>query len=125
MRGVEITIANVHDTAELDAILADAPEDAYADVPYSGSRPQAAVRAREGAPCIVHTGTWSGAEALVRLRAHNAAVGQMRGRIDKVFARCKRSYGLRRMRWLGLSKAGLQARLTVTDYNLRRSTQDH
>jgi hypothetical protein len=33
----------------------------------------------------------------------------------------KRSYGLRRMRWLGLDKAGLQVRLTATAYNLRRT----
>ena len=35
--------------------------------------------------------------------------------------RDKRSYGLRRMRWLGLAKAGLQVRLAVMAYNLRRS----
>ena len=43
------------------------------------------------------------------------------GRIEKVFGTCKRSYGLCRMRWLGLAKAGLQVRLTVIAYNLRRS----
>lgn len=32
----------------------------------------------------------------------------------------KRSYGLRRMRRLGLTKAGLQARLAAVAYNLRR-----
>ena len=31
------------------------------------------------------------------------------------------SYGLCRMRWLGLAKAGLQVRLTATASNLRRS----
>ena len=44
----------------------------------------------------------------------------MRARIEKVFGTCKRSYGLRRMRWLGLAKAGLQVRLTAIAYNLRR-----
>ena len=33
----------------------------------------------------------------------------------------KRSYGLRRMRWLGLAKAGLQVRLAAIAYNLRRA----
>ena len=45
----------------------------------------------------------------------------MRCRIEKVFGTWKRSYGLRRMRWLGLAKAGLQVRLTAIAYNLRRS----
>ena len=40
---------------------------------------------------------------------------------EKVFGTWKRSYGLRRMRWLGLAKAGLQVRLTAIAYNLRRS----
>ena len=45
----------------------------------------------------------------------------VRCRIEKVFGTCKRSYGLRQMRWLGLAKAGLQVRLTAVAYNLRRS----
>jgi transposase, IS5 family len=46
-------------------------------------------------------------------------VQRVRARIEKVFGTCKRS-GLRRVRWLGLAKAGLQLRLTAIAYNLRR-----
>lgn len=52
----------------------------------------------------MHTGTWGGAEALARLQAHNAEVSHMRGRIERVFGTMKRSYGLRRMCWLGLAQ---------------------
>ena len=45
----------------------------------------------------------------------------MRCRIEKVFGTWKRSHGLRRMRWLGLAKAGLQVRLAAVAYNLRRT----
>ena len=121
IRGVEITTANVHDAAELEAVLPDAPGDVYGDTAFSGSRSEAAIRARGGTPRIVHTGTWGGAEALARLEAHNADVRRIRCRIEKVFGTCKRSYGLRRMRWRGLAKAGLQVRLTAIAYNLRRS----
>jgi IS5 family transposase len=72
-------------------------------------------------PQVVQTGSWGGAEALARLQAHNAAVRRVRCRIEKVFGTCKRSYGLRRMRWLGLAKAGLQVRLTAVAYNLRHT----
>ncbi|MCB4825572.1 transposase [Roseicella aerolata] len=51
---------------------------------------------------------------------HPGAV-QIRCRIEKVFGTWKRSYGLRRMRWLGLAKAGLQVRLAAMAYNLRRT----
>jgi IS5 family transposase len=121
IRGVEVTTANVHDAAELDRILPNDPGDTYGDSAYQGSRPEAAIRARGGTPRVVHTGTWGGAEALARVEAHNAAVRRVRCRIEKVFGTIKRSYGLRRMRWLGLAKAGLQVRLAAMAYNLRRS----
>ena len=66
----------------------------------------------------MHTGTWGGAEALARLKTHNAEVRRVRA--DGI-GTMKRSYGLRRMRWLGLAKAELQVRLTAIAYNLRRS----
>jgi IS5 family transposase len=121
IRGVEVTTANVHDAAELGAILPDAPGETYGDSAFTGSRAEAAIRARGGTPRVVHTGTWGGAEALARLEAHNAEVRRVRARIEKVFGTMKRSYGLRRMRWLGLAKAGLQVRLAAIAYNLRRS----
>ena len=121
IRGVEVTTANVHDAAELAAVLPDTPGDVYGDSAYAGSKPEAAIRARGGTPRVVHTGTWGGPEALARLQAHNAEVSHVRGRIEKVFSTCKRSYGLRRMRWLGLARAGLQVRFAAIAYNLRRS----
>ncbi len=120
IRGVAVTTANVHDAAELDAILPEAPGDTYGDSAYAGARSEGIVRARGGTPPMVHTGTWGGPEALARLKTHNAAVRRVRCRIDKVFGTMKRRYGLRRTRWLGLAKAGLQVRLTALAYNLRR-----
>ena len=70
---------------------------------------------------MVQTGTWGGEAALRRLQAWNAEVRRVRCRIEKVFGICKRSYGLRQMRWLGLANAGLQVRLTALAYNLRRT----
>ena len=119
--GVEVTSANVHDAAELDAVLPAAPGDVYGDSAFNGSRVQAAIAARGGRALIVQTGTWGGPEALARLQKYNATVTRVRGRIEKVFGTCKRSYGLRRMRWIGLAKAGLQVRLTAIAFNLRRS----
>lgn len=121
IRGVEVTTANVHDAAELEAVLPDAPGRVYGDSAFAGDRPEAAIRRCGGTPHVVHTGTWGGTEALARLQEHNAEVRHVRARIEKVFGTAKRSYGMRRMRWLGLAKAGLQVRLTAIAYNLRRS----
>jgi IS5 family transposase len=121
IRTVEVTTANVHDAAELEAVLPPEPGDVYGDSAFAGTRSERVIAARGGRACMVYNGTWGGPEALRRLLAHNAEVRRVRARIEKVFGTCKRSYGLRRMRWLGLAKAGLQVRLTAIAYNLRRS----
>jgi transposase, IS5 family len=121
VRGVEVTTANVHDAAELERVLPAEPGEVFGDSAFAGDRAWSTIRSRGGTPCIVHTHTWGGPEALARLEAHNAAVRRVRCRIEKVFGTCKRSYGLRRMRWLGLAKAGLQVRLAAMAYNLRRT----
>ena len=46
---------------------------------------------------------------------------RIRGRIIKIFVIWKRSYGLRRMRLMGLAKASLQIRLTAIAYNMKRA----
>ena len=111
----------MHDAAELEAVLPPEPGDVYADSAFAGDRAWKAVRSRGGMPRVVHTHTWGGPEALARLEAHNAAVRRVRCRIEKVFGTWKRSYGLRRMRWLGPAKAGLQVRLAAMAHNLRRT----
>ena len=69
------------------------------------------------------TGMWGGdeAETLERLEAFNQPIHRIRGRIEKIFGTWKRSYGLRRMRWRGLAKAGVPIRLTSIAYNMKRS----
>jgi IS5 family transposase len=121
VRGVEVTTANVHDAAELAAVLPPVPGKVYADSAFAGDRAWRAIRARGGTPRAVLAHTWGGPEALARLEAHNAAVRGVRCRIEKVFGTSKRFYGLRRVRWLGLAKAGLQVRLAAMTYNLRRT----
>jgi transposase, IS5 family len=111
----------VHDAAEMEAVLPPEPGEVHGDSAFAGDRAWGVIRARGGMPRVVHTHTWGGPEALARLEAHNAAVQRVRCRIEKVFGTGKRSYGLRRMRWLGLAKAGLQVRLAAIAYNLRRT----
>ena len=55
------------------------------------------------------------------LQAQNAQVHPYAVGSRKVFGSCKRSYGMRRMRWLGFATSGLQVKLTAIAYNLRRS----
>jgi transposase, IS5 family len=118
---VEVTTANVHDAALLHVVLPAEPGDVYGDSAFAGRSSERIIIARGGRPLTVQTDTWGGRAALDRLATHNAKVRRMRCRIEKVFGTSKRSYGLRRMRWIGLAKAGLQTRLTAMAYNIRRS----
>lgn len=120
IEAVEVTTANVHDAALLDAVLPDEPGEVFADSAFASHNAERVIIARGGKPRTVQTAIWGGADALRRLQIHNAAIYRVRARIEKVFGTTKRSYGLRRMRWLGLAKAGLQVRLAAIAYNLRR-----
>ena len=121
IEAIEVTTANIHDAALLDMVLPPEPGDVYGDSAFAGRNAERVIIAHGGRACTVQTGTWGGAEALDRLTAHSTQVRRVRARIEKVFGTSKRSYGLRRMRWLGLAKAGLQVRLTAIAYNLRHS----
>ena len=79
------------------------------------------IRLAGGRSCLPAQAVWGNEAARARLESWNLEVGTVRRRIEMIFGTCKRSYGLRRMRWLGLAKAGLQVRLTAIAYNLRRS----
>lgn len=74
---------------------------------------------------MVHTGGFGFEVVTQRLCAHNATVRRVRCLIEKVVGTCKRSYGVRRMRWLGLAKAGMEVRLTAIAYNLRHIVTLH
>jgi transposase, IS5 family len=107
IRCVEVTTANVHDGTVLEALLPVEPGDVYADS-ADAARRFTDVFSTEAVGL-----TWSrpalGAakRRCSGLQAWNAAVRRVGCRIEKVFGTWKRSYGLRRMRWLGLAKAGL------------------
>ena len=84
-----------------------------------------AVQAKGGCLRVAATGMWGRdeAETLARLEAWNRPIHRIRGRIEKIFGTWKRSYGLRRMRWRGLAKAGLQIRFTAVAYNIKRCSR--
>jgi len=119
---IAIAPANINDGKAGPDALPDDPGEVFADSAYRGRHFGDAVRAKGGTPRVVATGMWARdeAETLARLDAWNQPIHRIRGRIEKIFGTWKRSYGLRRMRWLGLAKAAVQVRLTAIAYNLKR-----
>ena len=103
---IAITSANINDGKAGPDALPDNPGDVFADSAYRGSYFGDAVRAKGGTPRIVATGMWGRDEAETQARhdAFNQPIHRIRGRIEKIFGTCKRSYGLCRMRWRGLAR---------------------
>ena len=120
---IAITPANVHDGKAGGEALPDDPGEVFADSAYRGETFRAAVHAKGGTPRIVATQIWGRdvQQSLARLDAWNQPIHRIRGRIEKIFGTWKRSYGFRRMRWMGLAKASLQIRLTAIAYNMKRA----
>lgn len=118
-----VTPGHAHDGRNGEAALPDEPGDVYADSGYRGEVFGKAVRVRGGRPRVVATHVWaqSEEEAHRRLAEWNGPIHHVRCRIEKIFGTWKRSYGFRRMRWRGIAKASLQARLTAIAYNLKRT----
>jgi IS5 family transposase len=118
-----VTPGNVKDGRAGGEVLPDDSGDVYADSAYRGTAFASSVQSKGGSLRVVQTGVWgrSGGNALRKLRAWNHHVQHVRCRIEKIFGTWKRSYGLRRMRWLGLAKAALQVTLTAIAYNLKRT----
>jgi IS5 family transposase len=122
---VAITPANVNDGKAGPDALPDQPGEVFADSAYRGKTFREAVRVKGGSLRVAVTGMWGRdeAETLARLEAWNQPIHRVRGRIEKIFGTWKRSYGLRRMRWRGLAKAGLQIRFTAIVYNIKRCSR--
>jgi IS5 family transposase len=122
VEAVAVTPANVNDGKAGPDALPDQPGEVFADSAYRGKIFRQAVRAKGGSVRVAVTGMWGRdeAETLARLEAWNQPIHRIRGRIEKIFGTWKRSCGLRRMRWRGLAKAGLQIRFTAIVYNIKR-----
>ena len=121
VREIEMTPANVNDGKMLGEVLPENPGAVYADLAYASRANETLIHAAGGQSRLPGRGVWGGEEALRKLEAWNEEVGRIRRRIEKVFGTWKRSYGLRRMRWIGLARAGLQVRLTAIAFNLTRT----
>ncbi|WJI65570.1 hypothetical protein NLY43_13175 [Mesorhizobium sp. C416B] len=90
-------------------------------MPIRGNHFGDAVRAKGGTSRIVASGMWGRdeAETLARLGAWNQLIHCIRGRIEDI--RNLETKLLRRMRWHGLAKAGVQIRHTAIACDMKRS----
>lgn len=122
IRKARITPANVADVDIGHELVCGDEQAVYADKAYVGPR----MRDRLAA---------GGIKDMVQKRAarerplrpleiqRNIMIGRIRGRIEGVFGALKRSYGLARMRYVGLAANTTATLLTLTAWNLARAVK--
>jgi len=121
IRKAVLTPANVQEVSLGPDLVMGDEWAVYADKGYSAARMRA--RLRQGAikDRVQQRAHWR-RPPLRRLEVkRNILIGRIRGRIEGVFGTLKRSYGLDRMRFMGLARNTAATLLTLPAWNLARA----
>jgi IS5 family transposase len=122
VRRAIVTSANVADVDKgHDLVLGD-ERAVYADKGYVGPRLRERL-AQGGIRNRVQRKAVRGHPLTARETRRNVLIGRRRGRVEAVFGALKRSYGLARMRFMGLARNTAATLLTLTAWNLARAAR--
>ena len=120
IRRAAITPANVADVEHGHALVIGDEGSVYADKGYVGPRLRERLRAGGIRDRVQHKASRS-RRLTPRQHRRNQLIGRVRGRIEGVFGTLKRSYGLARMRYMGLARNTAATLLTLIAWNLARA----
>jgi IS5 family transposase len=120
VRAAVMTPADVHDSVPADDLVRGDERAVYADKAYDSEKRRAGLRERGIAPRIMHKArrnrplkpwqTW-----------FNKAIAPVRAGVERLFGTMKRTYGHRRVRYLGLARNNVQLQVLCAAINLRRA----
>ena len=120
VRRAAVTPANVADVdLGHDLVIGD-ERTVYADKAYVGPRLRERLKAG-GIRNRVQQKAQKNKPLTPRQRLRNRLIGRIRGRVEGVFGTLKRSYGLGRMRYMGLGRNAAATFLTLIAWNLARA----
>lgn len=120
VRRAIVTSANVADVDKGHELVMGDERAVYADKGYVGPRLRERL-ARDGIRNRVQRKAVRGHPLTARETRRNVLIGRRRGRVEAVFGALKRSYGMARMRFMGLVRNAAAAMLTLTAWNLARA----
>ncbi|MFV0625713.1 IS5 family transposase [Sphingomonas sp. ac-8] len=115
-----ITPANIADVDHGHHLVIGDEQAVYADKGYVGPRLRERLQAAGIRNRVQHKAQ-KNRPLSARQRLRNTLIGRIRGRIEGVFGALKRSYGLARMRFMGLLKNQAATLITLTSWNLARA----
>lgn len=120
VRRAIVTPVNVNDVEHGHALVIGDEKCVYADKGYVGPRMRERLRAAGIRDRVQHKASKS-RRLTPRQHLRNKLIGRVRGRIEGVFGALKRSYGLARMRYMGLARNTAATLLTLAAWNLARA----
>jgi IS5 family transposase len=120
VRRAAVTPANVADVDLGHALVIGDERTVYADKAYVGPRLRERLKAG-GIRDRVQQKAQKNKPLTPRQHRRNRLIGRIRGRIEGVFGALKRSYGLARMRYMGLARNAAATFLTLIAWNLARA----
>src|SRR5918911_1352493 len=120
VREAVMTPADVHDSVPADDLVQGDEEAVYGDKAYDSEARRTGLRERCIAPRIMYQARrnrplkpWQA--------AFNKAVAPIRAGVERLFATMRRTYGHRRVRYLGLARNDVQLQALCAAINLRRA----
>ena len=121
IRQALLTPANVNDTEPADRLLAGDEAAVYADKAYDTKARRARLKSRGVKDRIMHRPNKHHPELPRWRRRRNVLISRVRAPVEQVFGTLKRSYGYRRVRYMGLEPNATELWLKCAAYNLRRA----
>lgn len=120
VRRAAVTPANIADVDLGHELVIGDERIVYADKAYVGPRLRDRLKAG-GIRDRVQQKAQKNKPLTPRQHRRNRLIGRIRGRIEGVFGALKRSYGLARMRYMGLGRNAAATFLTLIAWNLARA----
>ena len=121
IRSVLVTSADVHDTLALASVVVGDEACVYADRAYDSRANRSALYDAGIKNRIMHKAARNRPISLWQ-RRHNRLLAPIRSGIERIFGTWKRSWGLRRMRYIGQDRNQAHLHLVAAAWNLLRAT---
>lgn len=121
IRKAVLTPANVQEVSLGPDLVMGDERAVYADKGYSAARLREHLRQGAIKDRVQRRAHWRKAPLRPIEIKRNVLIGRIRGRIEGVFGTLKRSYGLARMRFMGIARNTAATLLTLTAWNLARA----
>lgn len=120
IRRAILTPANVADVDKGHELVIGDERAVYADKAYVGPRLRERLK-RDSIKDRVQHRRWKSRPLTSRQLRRNKLIGYVRGRVEGVFGTLKRSFGLGRMRLMGLERNAAATLITLIAWNLNRA----